>query len=123
MNDEYILWIIFAVLAALGIWAVFAFISDIKKRKEMYDKLDDPVELNPVDTFNVKVVNKYCDMVRERSVKYPRSRKACFISFEFEDGNIKTYEVDEDCFETIFYGEKGELAVSDGKFLDFSKFE
>jgi hypothetical protein len=123
MKDSYIIWIIFGGLVALGIWLSIGLRSDMKKRKEMYDKLDDPVELNPVDTFNVKVVNKYCDTVREGSVKYPRSRKACFISFEFEDGNIKTYEVDEDRFETIFYGDNGELAVSDGEFLDFSKIE
>ena len=88
----------------------------------MYEKLDDPVELSPVELFNVKVVNKYCDTIREGSVKYPKSRNAYFLSFEFDDGSVKTFEVDVSLFDTIFYGEVGELAVSDGRFIEFNKF-
>ena len=69
------------------------------------------------------VVDKYIDFVREGSVKYPKSRSAFFISFELENGKVRTYEVDERYFRRIKNGGKGELAVSDGKFIGFSKLK
>lgn len=115
--------VLLAIFCPLLLGLIYLIIKAKKENKEMYEKLDDPVELYPVEVFKAKVVNKYFERLNEGSAKYPVSRNAHFMSFELEDGSVRSYEVDEVCFETVFYGETGELAVSDGKFLDFCKFE
>ena len=92
-----------------------------RKYKKEVKKLDLDFDIHPTDIFKVEVVDKYTEIVREGSIKYPKSRLGFFISFKLESGKVRTYEVDEKWFRRIKNGAKGELAIVDGKFLGFSK--
>ena len=45
-----------------------------RKYKKEVKKLDSDFDIHPTDIFKVEVVDKYTEIVREGSIKYPKSR-------------------------------------------------
>ncbi len=114
-------YIIFSIFLVIGLWVVYDMVRLKKERKKMYEQLDEPAEPYPVETHKVTVVDKYNKIVQTGSMKQPKSRPGFFVTFKLENGNTRTYEVDERYFRRINNGAKGELAISDGKFMGFSR--
>ncbi|MBE6762453.1 MAG: DUF2500 domain-containing protein [Ruminococcaceae bacterium] len=106
-------------LLGLAIYCVYSFIKDMKKRKEDYEKLDEEIEEAPIDIVKAKVINKYTDTVYGISSKYPKHRIGYFLTFETEDGKTITYDVGEEIFNCTYAYTAGDLATSNGNFLDF----
>ena len=106
-------------LLGLGIYAVYSFIKDMKKRKEDYEKLDEEIEETALETVKATVINKYTDTVYGVSAKYPKHRIGYFLTFETEDGKTITYDVGEDVFNRVYAYTSGDLVTSNGTFFDF----
>ncbi len=110
------------ILLFLGAGAIFMatlLIKELKKRKKDYENLDKPIKKASTKRVKATVINKYADAVYEGSVKYPKHRIGYFITFKTEDGKEITYDVGEKVFNRVYAYTTGDLAISDGKFLDF----
>lgn len=123
MNDNITeLLLEIGVLVFLGGGITFiahSFIKELKKRKRDYENLDKPIKKSSTKTVKATVINKYTDVIYEGSVKYPKHRIGYFITFETEKGKKITYDVGERVFNRIHTYTTGDLATSNGDFLDF----
>jgi hypothetical protein len=118
-GDMVIFFCIMLFLLGIAIYLVFSFIKEMKKRKENYEKLDEEIVNASTYVVKAKVINKYTDTVYTTSFRNPQHRIGYFLTFETEDGKTITYDVGEEVFTRTHAYTTGDLAISDGYFLDF----
>lgn len=110
----------FGILIAICvITGIHSFIKELKKRKADYERLDDPIEKAPTEIRRAQVTNKYTDIVQTGSRKNPSHRIGFFVTFTLDNGKNITLDVGKKYFKRIKQDSKGDLATSEGEFIDF----
>lgn len=110
----------FGLLLAICIFVmVREFVKEIKSRRRMYERLDDPIKKAPVTKTKAVATKKYTDVIYSGSVKYPKHKVGFFVIFSLDSGENKTFKVDEMTYKKIKENAKGTLIDSNGEFIDF----
>ena len=122
--SEYTKQIIFVIgfgvlFAVAAVSVIYAFIKELKKRKADYERLDDPIKKAPTEIKAAEVTHKYTEIVQTGSRKNPSHKVGFFVTFTLNNGQNITFDVGKKSFKRKKNGSKGNLATSEGEFIDF----